>query len=69
MRKYADIAFLALAVGVLILLTLTTNPEPVQDAPKACWTEPKTGTGYPPERICGYVRSAPDGSRDFSDKP
>lgn len=65
--RYADVAFLALACGILAALVLMSDPVPVQDAPKACWVEEKAGTEYPPERICGYVRTAPNGSHSFSD--
>lgn len=65
--RYSDLAFLALACLILAGLILATDPANVPDAPKACWVEDKAGTSYPPERVCGYVRSAPNGSRNFSD--
>jgi uncharacterized membrane protein len=32
---------------------------------QACWTEPKIGTGFQPERICGYRGQMPSDATDI----
>ena len=36
---------------------------------QACWTEPKIGTGFAPERICGYRGQMPSDATDIGAYP